>query len=199
MITCNALTSKTSKSHSWHPVYAESDFGKIGRVTQAQCVTSVFVLCKTAFQLMGWLPYTVYLCCTESSDYGFCQDAQVNTMQNILMGMAYICHLIPAYRWKQKSCPFLQQNRLSFASCTADSAQTRSTQTWWCLLRQGWQLSHRTWNMLQETPCRRDSDLYTVNQIQTYAYISDLMDTIAETLHKGWLHHLSALGKSWSS
>lgn len=37
VITCNALTSISSKSYSWYSVHAESDFGKIGRVTSARC------------------------------------------------------------------------------------------------------------------------------------------------------------------
>lgn len=66
VITCNALTRISSKSYSWYSVHAESDFGKIGRVTSARCVTSVFALCKTVFQLMGWLPHTIRSSCAES-------------------------------------------------------------------------------------------------------------------------------------
>lgn len=60
------------------------------------------------------------------------------------MGIANICHLIPAYRWKEKSCPFPKQNKFIFPFCTAGSAHTWSAQTWRCPLRHGWQLSHRT-------------------------------------------------------
>ena len=57
---------------------------------------------------------------------------RLNTMENISMGIVYFCHLMPVNGWKEKSCLFPKQKRLSFASCTASTAQTRSD-AWWCL------------------------------------------------------------------
>lgn len=51
---------------------------------------------------------------------------RLDTVQNILMGITYFSHLIPAHSWKEMSCFFPKQKRLSFASCTGSTAQTRS-------------------------------------------------------------------------
>lgn len=86
VITCKALTSKTSKSHSWHPFCAESDFGKIGS-TSTMCNLSVCVMQNSSsvsglaaihrmfmlYRQLRWIMVPAKM-------------LRLNTVQNILMG-----------------------------------------------------------------------------------------------------------------
>lgn len=90
---------------------------------------------------------------------------RLNTIQNILMGIASFCHLIPAYSWKEMSCFSPKQKRLSFASGTASAAQTRSD-AWWCLR---W-LAAQTHNMtyvVGDTLQKRQCPLNCKSEIQS--------------------------------
>lgn len=97
---------------------------------------------------------------------------RLSNMQNILMGIAYFCHLIPAYSWKEMTCLFPKQKRLSFASCTASAAQTRSDAWWWLrwLAAQSRNMTYVVGDTLQKRQC----PFYTLNQrSKAYVYISE--------------------------